>query len=110
MSVLSALAEWPDLVRNIFLTVNKNKAGIFGAWVFIRGKPWVITVDDSLLFNSSGNLIFAQLSQNKKSIWGAVLEKVWAKALGNYLKASDGAMTTAIKALTGFPTSIYQTS
>jgi len=51
MSVLSALAEWPDLVRNIFLTVNKNTAGIFGAIIFIRGKPWVISVDDSLLFN-----------------------------------------------------------
>ena len=57
--MLSALAEWPDLVRNIFLTVSKNKAGIFGARIFIRGKPWVITIDDSLLFNYSGNLIFA---------------------------------------------------
>ena len=50
--MLSALAEWPDLV-------SKNKAGIFGARIFIRGKPWVITIDDSLLFNYSGNLIFA---------------------------------------------------
>ena len=40
----------------------------------------------------------------EKSIWGAVLEKVWAKVLGNYSKVSDGAMTTSIRALTGFPT------
>ena len=59
MATLSAIAEWPSLVRKVFLTQNKNKAGIFALRVFIRGKPHVISVDDNIIFNSSGSPVFA---------------------------------------------------
>ena len=55
---LSAIAEWPSLVRKVFLTQNKNKAGIFALRVFVRGKPYVISVDDNIIFNSSGSPVF----------------------------------------------------
>jgi hypothetical protein len=29
------LAEWPNLIKNIFLTKNKNASGIFGISLFI---------------------------------------------------------------------------
>lgn len=47
MASMSAVAEWPNLIDNIFLTKNKNTAGIFAVRVFLRGKPYVISVDDS---------------------------------------------------------------
>ena len=50
MSSASALAEWPDRVRNVFLTQKKNNAGIFGVRFFIRGKPYHISVDDNTMF------------------------------------------------------------
>jgi len=53
MAAASAVAEWPDLVKNIFLTQNKNAAGIFGISLFIRGKPYHIALDDNIMFHNS---------------------------------------------------------
>lgn len=43
---MGILSEFPELVQNIFLTQQKNNAGIYALRFYIRGKPWVITVDD----------------------------------------------------------------
>ena len=59
MAAASALGEWPSLVKSVFLTQNKNKAGIFALKVFIRGKPYVISVDDNIMFSYDGKPIFA---------------------------------------------------
>ena len=53
------IAEYPSLVRKLFLTQNKNKAGIFALRVFIRGKPHVISVDDNIMFYNFGTPVFA---------------------------------------------------
>ena len=50
MSASSAIAEFPSLVKNVFLTQNKNAAGIFGISLFIRGKPYHIALDDNIMF------------------------------------------------------------
>ena len=84
---MSFIAEWPSLVRKLFLTQNKNKAGIFALKVFIRGKPHVISVDDNIMFSKSGTPVFASLSYDGTSAWGMVAEKVLFKIFGNYKKA-----------------------
>ena len=48
---MASIAEFPDLIKDIFLTDNKNEAGISAVKFYIRGKPWVIEVDDILLFD-----------------------------------------------------------
>jgi len=51
--------------------------------LYIRGRPWTVTIDDYLpLYN--GGIIFAGGSQNDLNIWGALLEKAMAKVFGNY--------------------------
>jgi hypothetical protein len=45
---LGALAEFPSLLENIFLN-DINDSGIYALKFFIRGKPWIITVDDETL-------------------------------------------------------------
>jgi len=30
----------------LFITETKNNAGIIGVKLYIRGKPWVITIDE----------------------------------------------------------------
>jgi hypothetical protein len=61
MSSLASLSEWPDYVKDIFLTSRTNDAGIVALRFFIRGKPWTIVVDDSLLFKTTaGELVFAK--------------------------------------------------
>ena len=108
MSAASSLAEWPNLVKNIFLTPNKNAAGIFGIQLYIRGKPYHISLDDNIMFyNSSGYgfaPVYAKLSDDKTAAWSIVIEKVWAKVLGNYLKIAGGSPEYAVRAFTGVPT------
>jgi len=112
MAAASAVAEWPDLVKSIFLTRNKNAAGIFGISLFIRGKPYHLALDDNIMFwNSPASSyfapVYAALSDDKTAAWSIVIEKVWAKVVGNYLKMDGGYLTTAIRALTGVPTFAY---
>ena len=97
------IAEYPSLVRKLFLTQNKNKAGIFALRVFIRGKPHVISVDDNIIFDKYGTPFFAQLSYDGTSAWGMVLDKVWAKVKGNYLQTIIEAYDETISFLTGSP-------
>ena len=94
MASASSLGEWPNLIRNSFLTQTKNSAGISGVRLFMRGKPYVISIDDNMAFFNEtyfgtdpyggGGLVFAFLSKDKKTIWGPVLEKAFAKLIGNY--------------------------
>lgn len=55
IAALSSIARYPDLIKNAFLTEERNAAGIIGVKFFIRGKPWVITIDDYFLFVNEGS-------------------------------------------------------
>jgi len=120
MAPAASLGEWPSLIRNTFLTQTKNNAGITGVKLFMRGKPYVISVDDNLaFFNTShynqsdyggGGPVFAFLSKDNRTIWGAVLEKAYAKLHGNYRKLSGGFLENGIRSLTGAPISSYEIS
>ena len=50
---LASIAEFPGLVQNVFVTTEKNDAGIYAFRFYIRGKPWIVTVDDYFLFYTS---------------------------------------------------------
>ena len=108
MASAAAVGEWPSLVKGIFLTQNKNSAGIFAVKVFIRGKPYVISLDDNLMFTKYGSVVFAKQSDDGTSVWGAVIEKAWAKVLGNYLKTNSGYIDTGLRFLTGNPVFSYK--
>mgnify|MGYP006131350103 CR=1 FL=1 len=73
---------------------NKNAAGLYGVTFYIRGKPWIVTVDDNLVFdNSTGdmNLLYAKNFQ-ENAMWVPILEKAWAKAKGSYEQINGGYM------------------
>lgn len=38
------------MIKDIFLTKTKNTPGVIGLTFYIKGKPWVITIDDYMLF------------------------------------------------------------
>lgn len=53
ISALSSVAEWPELITDMFLTGTDMAAvdsGLIGIRFYIRGKPWVVTLDDKLFF------------------------------------------------------------
>lgn len=56
---MASLAEFPDQLKEVFLTQEKNNAGIYAFKFYIRGKPWVVEVDSTLLFERY-SLKFAQ--------------------------------------------------
>lgn len=63
-----------------------------------------------MFFNSDGTLVFANTTNDQQVIWPAILEKAWAKVVGNYAKASGGVIVNSVRALTGIPIFQYKTS
>ena len=52
---MASVAEFPALIKDIFLTQTKNNASIYAVVLNIRGKPWVVAFDDYILmYNSAG--------------------------------------------------------
>lgn len=66
-----------------------------------------MTVDDRLWFASS-ELVFADRSKDGNAIWGAILEKAWAKVKGNYVNSNGDLMQNGLRALIGVPTYRYE--
>jgi len=99
----------------VFLTQTKNSVGIYGVRFFIRGKPWVVTIDDSFLYSKPGAnylplLKFAQPNSANTAIWGPLLEKAWAKVKGSYNTADGGFVETGLRSLIGVPVFGYKVS
>lgn len=107
MNAVSGIAEWPAVVKNLFVTDTKNNAGIIGVKLYIRGKPWVVSLDERMWFATTRSphwLLFARESTDDKAIWGAVLEKAWAKVRGNYMQTNLGdAVKNGLSIVTGVP-------
>lgn len=111
-AAMAALAEFPEMTRSTFVNEETNDEGIYNVRFFIRGKPWVVTIDDHLLFfasQSSPSLVFSSPSKDGDALWGALLEKAWAKVKGNYVISEGGMTATGIRALTGAPVFDYYT-
>jgi len=51
ISSISGLAKYPEIIKNAFVNKKVNKEGIYGIRFFIRGKPWVVTVDDQFIMS-----------------------------------------------------------
>jgi hypothetical protein len=104
---MSAAAEHPQVIKNAFLTQKRNDAGIYAVRFFIRGKPWVVSVDDQMLFifpnYTEPKLVFTRPDKKDHSLWAPILEKAWAKVMGNYNRAEGGLISQGIEALTGAP-------
>jgi hypothetical protein len=101
LAAMGSLSEFPEILKETFVTKEVNKAGIYAIRFYIRGKPWHITVDDEMLFYQD-ELNFARLGDNK-SIWGPIVEKAWAKMKGTFEHANGGFTPNGIRALTGVP-------
>ena len=116
LASMSSLAEFPERAKNVFLTQEINSEGIYAVKFYIRGKPWLVTVDDEVVLTAtqkklgrvrSWQHLYAHIGDDN-SIWGAILEKSWAKVKGSYKTSYDGGlMTNGIRALTGAPVFTY---
>ena len=106
IAAIGSAGEWPDMITDMFVSGTSDSAiGLYGIQFYIRGKPWVVTVDDKLLYKS-GSLHYAYASDNG-SMWPPILEKAWAKAKGTYGQTNGGFVVNGLRALTGAPTFTY---
>ena len=65
ISALSGAAEWPELITDMFLTgtdMTGPNAGIIGVTMYIRGKPWVVTIDDKLFWYEFGGVKYLKFN------------------------------------------------
>ena len=98
---------FPELIDEHVLTQTKNKAGIYGFKFFIRGIPWVVSIDDNLLYTNKAKpkLVFAK--EVSGAMWGPLFEKTWAKVKGNYASSEAGFVQTMLSTFTGAPIFYY---
>ena len=111
VAAMSTVAEFPTLIQDMFVTPQRNDAGIYVIRFFIRGKPWYVDVDDFLLWvkgNSRNNyeptLKFASpFGGASGGMWGPIIEKAWSKVKGTYSNSDAGVVASALRSLIGAP-------
>ena len=65
-SAMASLAEFHELVRATIYNPELNNRGIYNIRFFIRGKPWIVTIDENLLYmDSFGNKELFSAQQRK---------------------------------------------
>ena len=82
ISVISALAEYPERIEKLFLSNEINDGGIYGVRICKDGLLREIVVDDYLPIINKNTLAFSYDSKN--TLWVQFLEKCYAKAYGSY--------------------------
>lgn len=110
---MASSAEFPNIIRSLFPGNQQfNSNGIYHVRLFIRGKPWSVLVDDIFLFKNWKTVedrytLKASRVGKDRSLWGPIVEKAWAKVIGNYEVADYGLLKTGVRVITGAPTFGY---
>ena len=108
---MGSIAEFPELVTSMFLNGQEiSDTGIYNVRFFIRGKPWVVSVDDYLLTYTLANpdrLVFTKPDPYTGAMWSTLLEKAWAKIAGNYELSNGGYLESGLRSMTGVPVFTY---
>jgi hypothetical protein len=100
LSALSALAEFPERYRNIFIKHEKSENGCYAVRLLLQGTPKIVTIDDH--FPAVTNCWFAA-SSGMKEIWVNVLEKAWAKVNKSYASTIAGLPSESLSCITEAP-------
>lgn len=57
---MAGIAEFPDLVNDVFQQTELNDEGIYALKFHIRGKPWLVTIDDTIFVNQVTDSHYAE--------------------------------------------------
>ena len=104
VATLSALAEFPSLILQLFKTVSIPDGGkAVQVAMQIDGDWKIVPLDDMFPINkNTGKPIFSDAPT--KCLWGVFLEKAWAKANGGYANIVCGYPREVFEAFTPFTT------
>ena len=108
LAVLSALAEFPERIKSLFLTKEVNESGIYLMKFHINGVETMVVVDDYLPVRYD-RPAFANAKDGE--LWVSLLEKGWAKLHGTYARIEGGLPCHAYTHLSGAPSeSVHHSS
>ena len=103
MAAASAVAEYPQRIKNVFTNTAYTKSGIFQFEMFFKGMKKLINIDDRFAQGlAPGRLLAAQKSSNG-AWWLPLLEKAMAKLNVNYISLRGGQPAHGMRTLTGMP-------
>ena len=83
LSAIGALAEFPKIIKNLFISDKKNKNGIYGLKICKDGFLQEIVIDDYFPVNKDDDKYCFTHSKDD-SLWVQIIEKAYAKAYGSY--------------------------
>ena len=106
VSSAMSIAEVPERLKNIFLIDKKNSANVYAVKMYALGVPVTVTIDDYVPLETYYETLFARVSSDG-ALWGPILEKAFAKFLGNYEALEGGLNGPGIRMMTGSPFIIY---
>lgn len=103
LAAFATLCEKPSFLLNCFVTRVFSHRGKYVVRLYdkSKGRFVLITVDDFIPCDRrTGKPIFTHLVKNE--VWPLILEKAYAKFMGNYGKMEGGNPIVALKTLTGY--------
>ena len=101
LSAISALSDYPGLIKNIFINKKYNPDGYYTLVLFIDGELQMIYLDDYFPCLKGTNIPYFT-KVNNFSIWPLLLEKAWAKLNNSYQNALSGWPNDIFRTFTGF--------
>ena len=97
-------------------TREMNPLGLYYVQFYIRGKPWVVAVDDIFTFLTqsqnttlSKEPFFITTKSQHQELWAPLIEKAYAKVKGNYMNIDGDFVENGLRAITGLPVYRYDT-
>lgn len=104
MCALASIAEFPQMVRNLFLDITSDDANTYGIYTvqFCKNGSWVeVIIDDQFPCSRSGGPKYSRCHGHE--LWVLILEKAYAKLHGSYAAIESGLPFEAMMDLTGEP-------
>jgi calpain-15 len=109
LSACGVIAEYPNRLEKLFKVKEINKAGIYSIQFYIDGEIKNVIIDDRIPYDKkSKSTPFCKISKSR-NIWPILIEKAWAKHLGNYQNTIAGHPNELFKILTGAPSYFLST-
>jgi len=107
LSTLSAIAEYAERFKEIFISNKKAENGCYQINFYLNGKPKTVILDDYFPCKTEHRPYWSLAHCNSRELWVQLLEKAWAKVNGSYASTIAGLPSEAFSVLTEAPTFSY---
>ena len=102
VAAFACASEFPDMIRQMFLTKEFNPRGLYKVRIFDpQAKTWVIVKVDDRIPCHKGTKTPRFMKPNGNELWAIILEKAYAKFAGSYARLNGGFVLWGWLSMTG---------